>query len=447
MAFDVLPSSPGLEIASGRSKLGGASTDSEVESVNSAVFEIDTRLHDQQEDNHASPTIVPEDWSESSTLTAALEKVEAWIYVKVVESVWWQVLMPRMQRPPDVMFSESAKHTTSQARSNRKRLDEKHGNMSIEIWKKAFSDAYERICPVRAVGVECGCLPMLSKMVLEECAVRLDVAMFNAILRGYDGEAPTDPISDPITDAQVLPIPTSSLSFGLGAQLKNAVGIFSAWIADLLSKDADDIMIGRIPEDDKNSWIIFPLLKATGDLLMLPKDMLRDKSLRKEVCPTLSLPFIGRLLLSFKPDEFCPEPVTDELLETINSEISVDNQVQEGIDCNITSLPIASAPRVLYSPPQSKTVRNWIGDPATYSRFGRSNSSLLRKGHTSDDEIDELESPISWLLENTVGLISGYGGSTACQGNSNRNGKGRAALTESGTNCRFQLLREVWNAD
>jgi hypothetical protein len=47
--------------------------------------------------------------------------------------------------------------------------------------------------------------------------------MFNAILR--DNEAPTDPISDPITDFRVLPISNRTLSFGTGAQLKNAVRI------------------------------------------------------------------------------------------------------------------------------------------------------------------------------------------------------------------------------
>lgn len=52
---------------------------------------------------------------------------------------------------------------------------------------------------------------------------RLDVAMFNAILRESDDEIPTDPMSDPIGDSKVLPVPIGELSFGAGAQLKNAV--------------------------------------------------------------------------------------------------------------------------------------------------------------------------------------------------------------------------------
>ena len=38
-------------------------------------------------------------------------------------------------------------------------------SFSIDLWKKAFKDASERLCPVRAGGHQCGCLPMLPKLV------------------------------------------------------------------------------------------------------------------------------------------------------------------------------------------------------------------------------------------------------------------------------------------
>lgn len=60
---------------------------------------------------------------------------------------------------------------------------------------------------------------------MEQCIGRLDVAMFNAILRESAHEIPTDPVSDPIVDSKVLPIPAGDLSFGSGAQLKNSVSI------------------------------------------------------------------------------------------------------------------------------------------------------------------------------------------------------------------------------
>lgn len=58
---------------------------------------------------------------------------------------------------------------------------------------------------------------------MEQCAARLDVAMFNAILRKSADEIPADPQSDPITDLKVLPIPAGKLSFKSGVQLKHVV--------------------------------------------------------------------------------------------------------------------------------------------------------------------------------------------------------------------------------
>lgn len=48
---------------------------------------------------------------------------------------------------------------------NSSSVDHDQGNFSLDLWKKAFKDACERICPVRAGGHECGCLPLLSKLV------------------------------------------------------------------------------------------------------------------------------------------------------------------------------------------------------------------------------------------------------------------------------------------
>lgn len=63
---------------------------------------------------------------------------------------------------------------------------------------------------------------------MEQCAARLDVAIFNALLRDTTEYVPTDPISDPIGDASVLPVAPGKLTFGDGAQLKNAVS-FELW--------------------------------------------------------------------------------------------------------------------------------------------------------------------------------------------------------------------------
>ena len=85
-----------------------------------------------------------------------------------------QVLTPKMQQPIEDAASEGEQDDMHEKRkdvSNYKMAvnsdleDIKQGSISVEIWKKAFLDSYERLCPVRRLGVECGCLPMLNKMV------------------------------------------------------------------------------------------------------------------------------------------------------------------------------------------------------------------------------------------------------------------------------------------
>lgn len=58
---------------------------------------------------------------------------------------------------------------------------------------------------------------------MEQLVSRLDMGMFNAILRESAEDMPTDPVSDPISDSKVLPIPSGKSSFGAGVQLKNTV--------------------------------------------------------------------------------------------------------------------------------------------------------------------------------------------------------------------------------
>jgi hypothetical protein len=61
------------------------------------------------------------------------------------------------------------KEVASASRKSYRRVssscDQDLGNMSLNIWKSAFKEACERICPIRAVGHECGCLPMLPRLV------------------------------------------------------------------------------------------------------------------------------------------------------------------------------------------------------------------------------------------------------------------------------------------
>ncbi|KAL8111651.1 hypothetical protein AgCh_019394 [Apium graveolens] len=273
-----------------------------------------------------------DDWEDVVTFTTALEKVEAWIFSRIVESVWWQTLTPHMQ-PAAAKSSRTFGSTSRKTNGNKHVLrDQEQGNNSIELWKKAFKDACERLCPIRAGGHECGCLPVLARLVMEQLVSRLDVAMFNAILRESAEEMPTDPVSDPIADSNVLPVPSGRSSFGAGAQLKNAIGNWSRWLTDLFgiedndSHEDDDTLGDYKGVETYTSFKPFCLLNALSDLMMLPFEMLADAPTRKEVCPTFSAPLIRRVFINFVPDEFCPEPVPSSVLESLDSESTIHLQ-------------------------------------------------------------------------------------------------------------------------
>ncbi|KAL4581530.1 hypothetical protein LXL04_006052 [Taraxacum kok-saghyz] len=334
--------------------------------------------------------------NELEKLSCAIEKIESWIFSRIIESVWWQTLTPYMQSSAAraivrIIDSNSIKKKNSLSH-------QQQANFSMELWKTAFMDACERICPVRAAGHDCGCLPVLSRLVMEECMGRLDVAMFNAILRESDDEGPTDPVSDPITDARVLPISSGKPSFGAGAQLKNAIGNWSRWLTDLFGID-----------DDDGSFKSFYLLNALSDLMMLPKDMLLDTTIRKEVsflklvCPTFGAPLIKRILDKFIPDEFCPDAIPQAVLQALDSE-------EGGEDC-VTSVP-CTATSVVYNPPSESSIRSSI--------LG-SEKQLTRKSNTSDDELDEISSPLTAIIDATT----------------------KGSWKSKGT-IRYQLLKEVW---
>ncbi|KAJ4961168.1 hypothetical protein NE237_021078 [Protea cynaroides] len=368
------------------------------------------------------------------TFTAALEKFESWIFSRIIESVWWQTLTPHMHSTAGNASYKNLSASSRKSYGSRSSLgDLELGNFSLELWKKAFKDACERLCPVRAGGHQCGCLPVLSRLVMEQCVARLDVAMFNAILRDSGDELPTDPVSDPISDSKVLPIPAGKASFGAGAQLKNAIGNWSRWLTDLFGIDDDDLPEGENELDDgnrqeyKTSFKSFNLLYALSDLMMLPKDMLLDSAIRKELYPTFGAPLIRRILNSFVPDEFCPDPIPEALFEALDSEEALEAEEQ-----SIRNFPCTAAP-IVYSPPSAASLAGFIGGLGSQSPLRRSGSSVLRKSYTSDDELDELDSPLASIISDS---FRGSPTSTVTSWKPNESG-GHNVI-------RYQLLREVW---
>ncbi|CAL5082065.1 unnamed protein product [Urochloa decumbens] len=384
---------------------------------------------------HARSNIMqlPNDWRETGTLLSALEKIESWIFSRIVESVWWQAMTPHMQTPVEDLSTPKIGRLLGPSLG-----DQQHGNFSIDLWKTAFRDAFSRICPLRASGHECGCLPVLAKLVMEHCVARLDVAMFNAILRESANEIPSDPISDPIVDSRVLPIPAGDLSFGSGAQLKNSVGNWSRWLSDTFGVDgAESEKDGQDNDgDDRRDAAesnCFKLLNELSDLLMLPKDMLLEKSIRKEVCPSIGLPLVTRILCNFTPDEFCPDPVPGMVLEELSSESLMERFTEKDV---ISTFPVTAAP-VVYRPPSLEDVSEKVADTGCGNpELDRRGSMVQRRGYTSDDDLDDLASPLASLYDKSAPPSPCSNGAAAHF--STRQGASMA-------NVRYELLREVWS--
>uniref|UniRef100_A0A0D9XY10 C2 NT-type domain-containing protein n=1 Tax=Leersia perrieri TaxID=77586 RepID=A0A0D9XY10_9ORYZ len=349
-----------------------------------------------------------DNWEDVDTFIAALKKIESWIFSRIVESIWWQAFTPHMQSAN--ISSESLPSSNAKKCYGRITVvgNQQQATLSIDIWKKAFKEASEKLCPVRAAGHECGCLPLLAKLVMEQCISRLDVAMFNAILRESEDEIPTDPMSDPITDPKVLPIPSGKFSFGAGVQLKNAIGSWSRCLTDLFGMDMDDYPDVESGNGDNGAAELrkpFYLLNALSDLLMIPKDVLMETAI------------IKRILDGFVPDDFCPDPVQHSLLKALELEDHL-----EGNTKGIRAVPCSASP-ILYPYPASGTILSIIGDPR------KSGSAILRKSNTSDDELDELSSPLTFISKASSNPL--------------------AKLKQIGNpnTARYKLLHEVWKLD
>ncbi|KAK9284114.1 hypothetical protein L1049_023281 [Liquidambar formosana] len=196
------------------------------------------------------------------------------------------------------------------------------------------------------------------------------------------------------------------------------IGNWSRWLTDLFGMDDDDpLEDGNDHNDDDDdderqdtSFKSFHILNVLSDLVMLPKDMVLSRSIRKKVCPTFGAPLIKRVLHSFVPDGFCPDPVPQRLCSkpwSILKEFYTDlfyaekswllrkvmnNSLETG-DEVVTSVPCTAAP-IVYSPPSAASLAGIIGEIRS-PQLRRSGSTVLRKSYTSDDELDELDSPLT----------------------------------------------------
>lgn len=95
----------------------------------------------------------------------------------------------------------------------------------------------------------------------------------------------------------------------------------------------------------------------------------------------------------------------------------------------LVTFPYLATPTV-YSPPPAASLAGFIGEVGNQT-LQRRGSSLLRKSYTSDDELDELDSPMTSILIDNSRISP----------SSSR----LASMPKGGRNIvRYQLLREIW---
>lgn len=73
---------------------------------------------------------------------------------------------------------------------------------------------------------------------------------------------------------------------------------------------------------------------------------------------------------------------------------SQDDVEDDGV-C-VKNLPCIATP-IVYIPPPASSIANMTGEIGNECKLRRSGSSVLRKSYASDDELDELNSPLSLI--------------------------------------------------
>lgn len=139
----------------------------------------------------------------------------------------------------------------------------------------------------------------------------------------------------------------------------------------------------------------FPRLRAAADLLMFPKDMLRDAATRAELLPALSLSQVCAIITKFVPDDYAPDSVPRGLVYDLQAQIPPGDVLFPSLDWRYH----AATEEALIS---SELVAH----------------VSLDMDEDSDEELDELEH-----LYAIPELGSGHGGVT-----------------------RFQLVRQLWDS-
>lgn len=111
----------------------------------------------------------------------------------------------------------------------------------------------------------------------------------------------------------------------------------------------------------------------------------------------------------------------------------MQGDLEDEKESSVNNFPCIAAP-IVYSPPPATTIASIVGEIGSESQLRRSRSSVVRKSYTSDDELNELNSPLSSILFSDP--------SFSPVSSTKPNLRWKESRNES--SVRYELLRNVW---
>eukprot|EP00798_Chlamydomonas_sp_ICE-L_P020771 gene20771-27595_t len=185
--------------------------------------------------------------------------------------------------------------------------------------------------------------------------------------------APNAPM--PQVEDSSLPFTRGLLTFASGMSVKMTVTRLQQW-ANGEGITAESLTSGssRTTEAMVNvsGAVLFPLMRAAADLLMMPKELLTEQAIRRDVCQSLSMRSMIHILENFQVDEYAHDVINPDLLLALKDELAASSPL----------CPPLSDLSVSYRSPSDNTV---------WSRGGVSDyQSDIEYGAESEEELEEI---------------------------------------------------------
>jgi hypothetical protein len=134
---------------------------------------------------------------------------------------------------------------------------------------------------------------------------------------------------------------------------------------------------------------------------------------------------------------------------TQSLQASIEKQRQGEADSDASSATTAAAPPVVYVAPSAEYIWSWIGEGSVDpSGWGKSKSSLLRKGYNSDEDLTVMEQLQKSSAYDQFEFF--FGSSAQDIVNESHYDDNHALQSKSSADInggsRFELLKEFWGS-